>query len=307
MRHTNSLPRRAAALFLAVLLLIPPVYATAGERKLQTSTQIVNGLTYRNTVTVNDGSRVESFALERAANSPVEVIFLQSAGTTNGAATINKAVTRAQEMGYQVLGGINSDFFSPYGVPLGIAVAIEFTGPLAVAAFTSRSRRELLWVGLAVAGVAPLLPLGAFSADLDPVGVGFGFCAGFFWALYMIFGKKAGMVRGTDSVALGTAVAAMIALPVGLLCEGTALFSPAVLPSGLLVGIFSSALPYGLEMLAMTRLSTQTYGVLTSLEPAMAALSGFVFLGETLTLVQWGALACVMGASLGATLTGRRE
>lgn len=135
----------------------------------------------------------------------------------------------------------------------------------------------------------------------------FGFCAGFFWALYMIFGKKAGMVRGTDSVALGTAVAAMIALPVGLLCEGTALFSPAVLPSGLLVGIFSSALPYGLEMLAMTRLSTQTYGVLTSLEPAMAALSGFVFLGETLTLVQWGALACVMGASLGATLTGRRE
>ncbi len=206
------------------------------------------------------------------------------------------------------LGCMNLSFYMSIArIPLGIAVAIEFTGPLAVAAFTSRSRRELLWVGLAVAGVAPLLPLGAFSADLDPVGVGFGFCAGFFWALYMIFGKKAGMVRGTNSVALGTAVAAMIALPVGLLCEGTALFSPAVLPSGLLVGIFSSALPYGLEMLAMTRLSTQTYGVLTSLEPAMAALSGFVFLGETLTLVQWGALACVMGASLGATLTGRRE
>lgn len=205
------------------------------------------------------------------------------------------------------LGCMNLSFYMAIArIPLGIAVAIEFTGPLAVAAFTSRSRQELLWVALAVAGVVPLLPLGAFSADLDPVGVGFGFCAGFFWALYMIFGKKAGMIRGTDSVALGTAVAAMIALPVGLFCEGTALFSPAVLPSGLLVGIFSSALPYGLEMMAMTRLSTQTYGVLTSLEPALAALSGFVFLGETLTLLQWGALACVMGASLGATLTGRR-
>lgn len=206
------------------------------------------------------------------------------------------------------LGCMNLSFYMAIArIPLGIAVAIEFTGPLAVAAFTSRSWKELLWVGLAVAGVLPLLPLGAFNASLDPVGVGFGFCAGFFWALYMIFGKKAGVIRGTDSVALGTAVAAMIALPVGALCEGTALLSPAVLPSGLLVGIFSSALPYGLEMMAMTRLSTQSYGVLTSLEPAFAALSGFVFLGETLTLVQWGALACVMAASAGAALTGRRE
>lgn len=206
------------------------------------------------------------------------------------------------------LGCMNLSFYMAIArIPLGIAVAIEFTGPLAVAAFASRSWKELLWVGLAVAGVLPLLPLGAFTASLDPVGVGFGFCAGFFWALYMIFGKKAGVIRGTDSVALGTAVAAMIALPVGALCEGTALLSPAVLPSGLLVGIFSSALPYGLEMMAMTRLSTQTYGVLTSLEPAFAALSGFVFLGETLTLVQWGALACVMVASAGAALTGRRD
>lgn len=206
------------------------------------------------------------------------------------------------------LGCMNLSFYMAIArIPLGVAVAIEFTGPLAVAAITSRSWKERLWVGLAVAGVLPLLPLGAFNTGLDPVGVGFGFSAGFFWALYMIFGKKAGVIRGTDSVALGTAVAAMIALPVGALCEGAALLSPAVLPSGLLVGIFSSALPYGLEMMAMTRLSTQSYGVLTSLEPAFAALSGIVFLGERLTLAQWGALACVMAASAGAALTGRRD
>ncbi len=123
MRHTNSLPRRAAALFLAVLLLIPPVYATAGERKLQTSTQIVNGLTYRNTVTVNGGSRVESYAFELSRYSDAYPILMQSAGTIYGAATINKAVATAQEAGYHVLGAVNTDFFSmSTGVPMGIVI-----------------------------------------------------------------------------------------------------------------------------------------------------------------------------------------
>ena len=118
MRHTNSLPRRAAALFLAVLLLIPPVYATAGERKLQTSTQIVNGLTYRNTVTVNGGSRVESYAFELSRYSDAYPILMQSAGTIYGAATINKAVATAQEAGYHVLGAVNTDFSPcPPGCP----------------------------------------------------------------------------------------------------------------------------------------------------------------------------------------------
>jgi len=118
-----SLSRRALALVLALALLLPSVFANAGTPKIRTRRTLAQGLDYINTVYESEtGSRVESFALERAAGSPVEMIFLQSAGTTNGAATINKAVARAQEMGYQVLGGINSDFFSPYGVPLGIAV-----------------------------------------------------------------------------------------------------------------------------------------------------------------------------------------
>ena len=122
MRHTNSLPRRAAALFLALILLLPTVYAAAGERKLQTSAQIVDGLTYRNTVSVNGSSRVESFSLELSRYSDARPILLQSAGTVYGAASINKAVSQAQEQGYHVLGAINTDFFSmSTGVPMGTA------------------------------------------------------------------------------------------------------------------------------------------------------------------------------------------
>ena len=123
MRHTTSLPRRAAALFLAILLLLPTVYATAGEQKLQTSTRLVDGLTYRNTVTVNGGSRVESYSFELSPYSDARPILMQSAGTIYGAASINKAVSNAQEAGYHVLGAINTDFFSTAnGVPIGIVI-----------------------------------------------------------------------------------------------------------------------------------------------------------------------------------------
>ena len=123
MRHTVSLPRRAAAFLLACLLLLPTAYATAGERKIQTSTQIVDGLTYKNTVTDNGGSRVESFALELDPDSEARAIMLQGSSTIYAGASINKAVSSAQEMGYHVLAAINTDFFSmATGVPLGIVI-----------------------------------------------------------------------------------------------------------------------------------------------------------------------------------------
>lgn len=123
MRHTNSLPRRAAAFLLACALLLPTAYAAAGERKLQTTTRIVDGLTYKNTVTSNGGSRVESFALELSPDSAVRTIMLQGSGTIYAGGSINKAVSSAQEMGYHVLGAINTDFFSmSTGVPLGIVI-----------------------------------------------------------------------------------------------------------------------------------------------------------------------------------------
>ena len=123
MRHTNSLPRRAAAFLLACVLLLPTAYAAAGERKLQTTTRVVDGLTYKNTVTSNGGSRVESFSFELAPDSAARPILLQSSGTIYAGASINRAVTTAQEMGYHVLGAINTDFFSmSTGVPLGIVI-----------------------------------------------------------------------------------------------------------------------------------------------------------------------------------------
>ena len=112
MRHTTSLSRRAAALLLALLLAMPAGYAAAGEQKIQTSTQIVDGLTYRNTVTVNNGRRVESYALELAPDAAAQPILVQGSGTIYAGASINKAVANAQAAGWHVLGGINSDFFS---------------------------------------------------------------------------------------------------------------------------------------------------------------------------------------------------
>lgn len=123
MRHTTSLFRRGAAFFLAVLLLLPTVYATAGERKIQTSTEIVDGLTYRNTVTSNSGSRVESFSMELSPDSAARPILLQGSGTIYAGASINKVVSNAQEAGYHVLGAINTDFFSmSTGVPIGMVI-----------------------------------------------------------------------------------------------------------------------------------------------------------------------------------------
>ena len=125
MRHNKfpALLRRASALALAVLLALPTVHADAGEEKLQTSIDLVDGLTYRNTITVHNSSRTESHSLELAEDSSIVPILLQSAGTVYGSATINKAVSRAREMGYQVLGAINTDFFSTAsGVPLGIVI-----------------------------------------------------------------------------------------------------------------------------------------------------------------------------------------
>ena len=123
MRHKTTFPRRAAAFLLALLLAMPVIYADAGERKLQTSSEIVDGLTYRNTVTVNGGSRVESFAFELSPFSDARPILMQSAGTIYGAASINKAVSNAQEAGYHVLGAINTDFFAmSTGVPIGLVI-----------------------------------------------------------------------------------------------------------------------------------------------------------------------------------------
>lgn len=191
-------------------------------------------------------------------------------------------------------------------IPLGIAVAVEFTGPLALALFHSRRWLDVVWVALVVAGLLLLMPPGSSAQRLDPLGVGYALAAGVGWALYIVLGQKAGAVYGNNAVAWGTSVAALVALPVGFAHAGHALLSLALLPSALGIAMLSSALPYTLEMMAMTRLPARTFGTLLSLEPAFAAMAGMIFLGEHLSMLQWFAIVAVIVASAGTVLSARQ-
>ena len=202
------------------------------------------------------------------------------------------------------LGGMNFLFYmSLRTVPLGIAVALEFTGPLAVAIYASRRAIDFLWIALAVVGLLLLIPTGATHAGIDLIGTGYALGAGVCWALYILFGQKAGADNGVQTAALGVMIAALFVAPIGLIHAGSALLTPSLIPIAIGVAILSTALPYTLEMIALTRMPARTFGTLMSIEPAFGALSGLVFLQEYLSLAQWAAIACIILASVGATLT----
>lgn len=205
-----------------------------------------------------------------------------------------------------VLGGMNFLFYrSIQTLPLGVAVAFEFTGPLAVALFASRKLIDLLWVGFAVTGLVMLFPTGVNASSIDVAGTCYALGAGFCWAIYILEGKKIGMSNGAGSVAFGCVIAAIIYAPIGFIHAGTSIFSWQVLPLALGVGLLSTALPYALEMKALTKLPARTFGTLMSLEPAIGAISGWVILSEQLSFMQWSAIGAIVCASLGATLTMR--
>ena len=210
-------------------------------------------------------------------------------------------------LGYGLsLGAMNLMFYMALKtVPLGIAVALEFTGPLALALLSSRRLLDFAWIGLAVFGLWLLLPDTSASDHLDPAGMALALGAGVCWALYIVFGQKAGAAHGAQTVAFGTLVAALLVFPVGLAKVGGALFSPDLLPVALGVALLSSALPYSLEMVALTRMPARTFSVLMSLEPAIATFSGLLFLSEKLSLNQWLAIAAIIIASAGAAATSR--
>ncbi|MFK3660106.1 threonine/homoserine exporter RhtA [Scandinavium sp. NPDC088450] len=206
------------------------------------------------------------------------------------------------------LGAMNYLFYlSIQRIPLGVAVALEFTGPLAVALFGSRRPVDFLWVALAVLGLWFLLPLGQNIAHVDLTGAALALGAGACWAVYILTGQRAGEEHGPATVAMGSLIAAVVFVPIGALQAGDVLWQWSILPLGLGIAILSTALPYSLEMIALTRMPTRTFGTLMSLEPALAAVSGMIFLGETLTGTQTLALLAIIAASMGSTLTLRRE
>ena len=202
------------------------------------------------------------------------------------------------------MGWMNYFFYSALSyIPLGVTMALEFTGPLAVALIASRRPADFLWILLATFGLFALLPLGLAGQSLSLRGVAYALGAGLCWALYIIFGRRAGTAHGGQITALGTVIGAVMILPIGYAHSGARLFSTSILPTALGVAILSTALPYSLEMYAMPRLPTRMLGVLMSLNPVLGALAGLIFLGEMLTLAQWAAIAGIVAASAGSAAT----
>jgi inner membrane transporter RhtA len=199
------------------------------------------------------------------------------------------------------LGVMNFSIYQAFArIPLGVAVTIEFLGPLVVSVSGSRHRRDLIWVVLGALGVALLT--GGVGRHLDLTGVLYALLAGLCWALYILLSRASGQrFSGPSGLVLAMAVAALVVTPAGLASAPAArIFRPAVLAEGAAIGVLSSVVPYWLELEVLRRIPARVFGVWMSLEPAVAALIGLILLGQRLNLVEWLAIGCVIVACAGA-------
>jgi inner membrane transporter RhtA len=199
-----------------------------------------------------------------------------------------------------VLGTMNWAIYESFArIPLGIAVTIEFLGPLGLAVAGSRRARDLVWVGLAAVGVAIL---GIERGDLGVAGVGFALLAGAMWTSYILLSASTGRRwPGLDGLTVASVVATLLMAPLLIAFSGHGIGDPRVVVLGALVGLLSSVIPYSCEITALRTIRPSVFGILMSLEPAAAALAGIVVVHEFLSALQWLAVACVIGASVGAT------
>ncbi len=205
-----------------------------------------------------------------------------------------------------ILGTMNILFYLALSrIPLGVAVTVEFIGPLAVAVFGSRRAVDIAWVILASAGIALITPWS--GGGTDAFGVALAFAAGGCWAAYILLGGRVSRIMpGGAAVAMGMLIASFVALPAAMATDGFAKLTLPLFVAGIGVALLSSAIPYTLEIIALRGLPARTFGILMSLEPAVAALLGVVVLHELLSTRQWVAVALIIAASTGATLTSRR-
>ena len=204
-----------------------------------------------------------------------------------------------------VLAGMNLSFYAAlHRIPLGIAVSVEFLGPLAVAVGGSRRRIDLLWVALAAVGILALTHGGI--RHLSAAGIAFALAAGGLWAAYILLNARVGRAfEGGTGLALSMSIASVAALPAGVIDGGAHLLEPRSLALGAAVGMLSSAIPYSFELEALRRIAVNVFGVLMSLEPAMAAFAGLIVLGQGLSARALVGIALVVAASAGASLQTR--
>jgi inner membrane transporter RhtA len=201
------------------------------------------------------------------------------------------------------LGAMNLSFYMALvTLPLGIAMAIEFIGPLSVALIHSHRPIHFAAIALAVFGLALLLPVGGAVHTLNPVGVGFALLAALFWALYIVFGRRGSHIHPGQAVAVGMIAAMLVIAPFGLAHAGAALLDPRPLLAGFIAAMASSAVPYSLERVALRGIPSRIFGVCTAVEPAVGAIVGALLLGELLSQRQVLAIACVILASTGSVL-----
>ena len=186
-------------------------------------------------------------------------------------------------------------------IPLGIAVTIEFLGPLTVAVIGSRRLTDLIWAALAGMGVALL---GLSRATLTLAGVGFALLAALGWAFYILLSAQTGRRwPGISGIAIASMVGAIVLAPPAIVEAGSQMLNPTILALGFAIGLLSSVIPYSFELIALRRIPPRVFSILMSLEPAAAALAAMIVLGEFLSLVQWLAMGCVVVASIGASRT----
>jgi len=202
------------------------------------------------------------------------------------------------------LGIMNTSFYlSLSRIPLGLAVTLEFLGPLVLAISTSRKAIDFLWALMAAAGIALIAPWHG-NSDIDLLGAGLALLAGAFWAAYIILGSKVTKLMDSgQAVSIGLLVASCVALPAALIEGNLGNITPKVFLLGMAIALLSSAIPYTLEMNALKHIPAKTFSILMSLEPAAAALCGLVFLHEHLSILEWTTIALVVAASTGSTLT----
>lgn len=205
-----------------------------------------------------------------------------------------------------VLAGVNLSFYEAIDrIPLGTAVTFEFTGPLTVALITSHRRSDVVWAVMAAAGIL-LLTGGIRGAGLDPLGIGFAVAAGAFWGCYILLGKRVGRQwSGGRGLAVAMVISSLICAPFGVADGGSELLNPGILAVGAAVAVLSAALPFSLEMEAMRRLPSNVFGVMMSLEPAVAAAVGFILLAQGMGAIQVLAILLVVSASAGALWSTR--